>query len=93
MIVPVFSPYCCANYHGTYGQAGSSHRVLGLVVFSLYSSRLQYNLTVLAPATLPAWPLSGHPQVTGFSISGRRAKPAEEKQNRKEERRGHNDRE
>lgn len=47
--------------YGTYGQAGSSHRVWGLVVFSLYSAWLQYNLTVLAPATLPAWPLSGHP--------------------------------
>lgn len=45
--------------YGTYGQAGSSHRVLGRAVFSLYSARLQYNLTVLAPATLPAWPFLG----------------------------------
>lgn len=47
--------------YGTSRQAGSSHRVLGLVAFSLHSARLQYNLTVLALATLPAWPLSGHP--------------------------------
>lgn len=44
LLLPVFSPYSCANYFRHLREAGSPQRtVFGLVGFSLYYTQLQYD--------------------------------------------------